>query len=194
VRRLSVVAAFAVVVAVAFGAVHLAQPAWWQRLWYPYRYRAIVTGHAANYRLDPALLAAVIYQESKFNADAKSKSGAIGLMQLLPSTAEGIATRTAGTRFRVSDLYDPEINVRYGAWYLRHLLDRYGKERLALAAYNAGQRNVDRWLQAGQGIGFAETRRYVDHVEELKKVYRHAYGLDSNKTSVRRLTNSKVMS
>ena len=165
-----------------------------QRIRYPLHYRPIVTGHARNYHLDPALLAAVIDVESKFNADAKSSSGAIGLMQLLPTTAHGIAVHTGGTRFRTSDLYNPELNVRYGAWYLRHLLDRYGKERLALAAYNAGQRNVDRWLQAGQGIGFAETRRYVDHVEELKKVYRHAYGLDSSKTSVRRLTSSKVMS
>jgi soluble lytic murein transglycosylase len=127
------------------------------------------------------LLAAVIYQESKFRAGATSKSGAIGLMQLLPSTAEGIAKRTGGTRFRVDDLYDPELNVRYGAWYLRHLLDKYGDERTALAAYNAGQRNVDRWRAEDAGIAFPETRRYVDHVEHLKQIYRHAYGhrLDS---------------
>ena len=105
------------VLAVAFGAVHLTRPAWYQRLWYPLRYEEIVRGHAAHYRLDPALLAAVIYQESKFNADARSRSGAVGLMQLLPSTAEGIAARTGGTRFRVNDLYGPEINIRYGAWY-----------------------------------------------------------------------------
>ena len=102
-------------------------------------------GHAKNYRLDPALLAAVIYQESKFDAQARSDRGAIGLMQLLPDTAKGIAERTGGSRFRVDDLYDPEINVRYGAWYLRHLLDKYGSERIALAAYNAGQANVDGW-------------------------------------------------
>ena len=173
--RLSLVAAFAVVVAVAFGAVHLAQPAWWQRLWYPYRYRAIVAGHAANYRLDPALLAAVIYQESKFNADAKSKSGAIGLMQLLPSTAEGIAVHTGGSRFQVSDLDNPEINVRYGAWYLRHLMDKYGDVDTALAAYNAGQDNVDRWRASGEGIAFAETRHYVKRVEHLRTLYRRGY-------------------
>ena len=71
-----------------------------QRLRYPLRYEAIVRGHARNYDLDPALLAAVIYQESKFHADAKSDSGAIGLMQLLPSTAHGIALHTGGSRFR----------------------------------------------------------------------------------------------
>jgi soluble lytic murein transglycosylase len=75
----------------------------------------------------------------------------------------------------VSDLYDPEINVRYGAWYLRHLLDRYGSERLARAAYHAGQANVDRWRAQGLPIQFDETRSFVDHVERLKATYRHAY-------------------
>jgi len=97
-------------------------------------------------------------------------------MQLLPDTAEGIAIHTGGSRFRVSDLDNPEINVRYGAWYLRHLLDKYGDERTALAAYNAGQDNVDRWLREGSGIAFPETRAYVDRVEGLKAIYRDAYG------------------
>jgi soluble lytic murein transglycosylase len=96
-------------------------------------------------------------------------------MQLLPETAKGIAARTGGSEFRVSDLYDPEINVRYGSWYLRHLLDEYGSERLALAAYNAGQANVDRWRARGVAIQFPETRDFVDHVESLKHTYRHAY-------------------
>jgi soluble lytic murein transglycosylase len=146
-----------------------------QRLRYPLHYSAIVRGHARNYRLDPALLAAVIDAESKFNADAKSGSGAIGLMQLLPSTAHGIALHTGGSRFRTGDLYDPEINIRYGSWYLRYLLDKYQDERTALAAYNAGQDNVDRWLADGSGIGFAETRAYVDHVEKLKRIYRDVW-------------------
>jgi soluble lytic murein transglycosylase len=151
-------------------------PGWWERLWYPLEYKEIVRGHARNYDLDPALLAAVIYQESKFKPDAQSTSGAVGLMQLLPDTAEGIALHTGGSKFRVEDLYDPEINVRYGAWYLRHLLQKYGDERLALAAYNAGQNNVDRWQAAGREIQFPETREYVDRVEELKRIYRRAYG------------------
>jgi peptidoglycan lytic transglycosylase len=158
--------------------VQSAKPGWWERLWYPLHYEEIVRGHARNYDLDPALLAAVIYQESKFKADARSSSGAIGLMQLLPDTAKGIALHTGGTAFRVDDLYDPEINVRYGAWYLRHLLQKYGDERTALAAYNAGQDNVDRWRRAGLGIQFPETRAYVDHVENLKQIYRDAYAKD----------------
>jgi soluble lytic murein transglycosylase len=155
--------------------VQTAKPGWWERLWYPLRYEQIVRGHSRNYDLDPALLAAVIYQESKFKADARSSSGAIGLMQLLPDTAKGIALHTGGTAFRVDDLYDPELNVRYGAWYLRHLMQKYGDERTALAAYNAGQDNVDRWRRSGLGIQFSETRAYVERVEELKQIYRDAY-------------------
>lgn len=152
-------------------------PAWLERLRYPLRYEAIVRGHAANYHLDPALLAAVIYRESKFRPDAVSTSGAIGLMQLLPETAKGIATLTGGTRFRIADLYNPEINVRYGAFYLRRLLRKYGDLRTALAAYNAGQANVDRWLAQGRGIAFAETRDYVEDVLRLERIYREAYDL-----------------
>jgi peptidoglycan lytic transglycosylase len=160
----------------AVALVQEAKPGWWERLWYPLRYEQIVRGHADNYNLDPALLAAVIYQESKFKANARSSSGAIGLMQLLPDTAKGIAVHTGGSAFRVDDLYDPEVNVRYGAWYLRHLIRKYRDERSALAAYNAGQDNVDRWIRNGQEIQFSETRAYVDRVEELKGIYRDAYG------------------
>ena len=158
-----------------FAYVHHAQPGWWARMWHPLRYEQIVLGHASNYDLDPALLAAVIYQESRFRADARSSSGAIGLMQLMPETAQGIADHTGGTRFKLSDLYDPEINVRYGAWYLSHLIKKYGSERLALAAYNAGQQNVDDWLRSGEGIAFPETRAYIKRVEELKKLYWRIY-------------------
>ena len=151
------------------------EPPWYARLWYPLDYASIVRGHAHNYDLNPALLAAVIEEESKFHADAKSSAGAIGLMQLQPATAKGIAIRTGGTKFVLSDLYNPEINVRYGAWYLHHLLLKYRDERLALAAYNAGQENVDRWRAQGEGVQFPETRAYIDKVERLKGIYRRAY-------------------
>ena len=175
-RRVATLVLVLVVAALGFAYLETANPGWWVRIRYPLKYEAIVRGHARNYRLDPALLAAVIYQESKFRPNVKSTSGAIGLMQLLPDTAKGIAVHTGGSRFRVSDLYDPEINVRYGAWYLRHLLDKYGDERTALAAYNAGQENVDEWRRDGRGIPFAETRHYVDRVEQLKTLYRRGYG------------------
>jgi soluble lytic murein transglycosylase len=176
-RRLVASTLLIVAVAVSFAYLRNGEPAWFQRLRYPLRYEQIVRAHARNYRLDPALLAAVIYQESKFQPDAKSSSGAIGLMQLRPDTAKGIAVRTGGNRFQTSDLYNPEINIRYGSWYLRHLLDKYGDEKLALAAYNAGQRNVDTWRAEGKQIQFSETRAYVDRVEHLKHVYARAYGL-----------------
>jgi len=117
----------------------------------------------------------VIEAESKFNPDARSSAGAVGLMQLTPGTAKGIAQYTGGSRFHISDLTNPDINIRYGAWYLGHLFAKYGNERLALAAYNAGQDNVDRWQRKQVGIQFKETKDYVDKVERLKKVYRRAY-------------------
>ena len=152
------------------------EPDWYQRVRYPLRYETIVRAHARNYDLSPTLLAAVIYAESKFEADARSDAGAVGLMQLLPETARGIALRTGGNGFVDSDLLNPEINVRYGSWYLRHLLDRYHDVRTALAAYHAGQGNVDEWLSQGGGIRFPETRHYVDRVLDAEQVYADVYG------------------
>jgi soluble lytic murein transglycosylase len=173
-RRIFAIALLALAAVTAY--VVLTSPAWFERIRYPLRYSEYVRVHARENGLDPALLAAVIYQESKFNADAQSSAGAIGLMQLTPRTAHGIAVRTGGSRFRTGDLLDPEINIRYGAWYLGHLEQKYGgNERLALAAYNAGQGNVDRWLASTHTTTFPETRAYVDHIEHLKHVYDAAW-------------------
>jgi soluble lytic murein transglycosylase len=171
VTRLGVFLAAAAVAAGAVAYVVTTEPEPYLRARYPLRYEHIVRGHARNYDLDPALVAAVIYQESKFDAEARSDSGAVGLMQLLPETARGIATRTGGSAFRDDDLLDPELNVRYGCWYLRHLLRKYGSLEDALAAYNGGQGNVDR------GIRYAETRHYVERVLHLRDVYAKAYDL-----------------
>ena len=142
---------------------------------YPLRYEAIVRTHAGTTTSPPTLLAAVIYTESKFDADARSGAGAVGLMQLLPETAKGIALRTGGHRFVVADLYDPEINVRYGSWYLRQPPRPLRRRPTALAAYHAGQGNVDEWRREGVGIQFPETRDYVDKVLEAQRVYADAY-------------------
>ena len=173
--RLATVAAIGLALAGFAVYVIEAEPRWYERLRYPLRYEQIVVGHAENYELEPQLVAAVIYQESKFDADAVSASGAVGLMQLLPETGQGIADRTGGNHWRPEDLHNPELNVRYGSWYLRHLLDKYGDEQVALAAYNAGQSNVDRWREQGVGIQFDETRHYVERVQKLKKIYARAY-------------------
>jgi soluble lytic murein transglycosylase len=175
VRRLIGVTAVVAIIAGAFLYVNETNPPWFERLRYPLHYSEYVRVHAREHGLDPALVAAVIYQESKFRSDAKSKSGAIGLMQVRPTTAKGIAIRTGGHAFVTKDLYNPEINIRYGAWYLDNLFKKYGDERLVLAAYNAGQGNVDAWRAAREGIAFAETRAYVDRVERLKTIYRRAW-------------------
>jgi soluble lytic murein transglycosylase len=162
--------------AAGFFYVEDTKPSWYARLRYPLEYEHIVRGHARQYDLDAALLAAVIYRESKFDPNARSSSGALGLMQLLPETAEGIAQLTGGSRFEVDDLFDPEINVRYGSFYLRRLLRKYDDERLALAAYNAGQANVDEWIASGEEeIPFPETREFVDNVLEAREIYARAY-------------------
>ena len=176
VRRLFVLTVVAAVLAGAFLVVNETSPPWYERLRYPLHYSEFVRVHAREHNLDPALMAAVIYQESKFDKSAKSSSGAIGLMQITPSTAHGIAIRTGGSAFHTRDLYDADINIRYGAWYLHNLFKKYDSERLVLAAYNAGQGNVDRWRANGQEIQFAETREYVKKVEHLKDVYRQAWG------------------
>src|SRR5881409_889612 len=113
----------------------------------PLRHDDIIRQQAAEKHLDPALIAAMIYQESKFQ-DRTSSAGAKGLMQILPGTAQFIARKSGGTAFELRDLGTPQINIAYGAWYLRYLIDRYGgNETLAVAAYNAGENNVDKWVR-----------------------------------------------
>jgi soluble lytic murein transglycosylase len=150
----------------------------------PLRHEDVIRQQAADKGIDPALIAAVCYQESKFQ-DRTSHAGARGVMQLLPSTADYIARKSGGTQFEHGDLADPQINIAYGSWYLRYLLEHYdGNERLAIAAYNAGETNVDRWVARAGGadkfktdddIPFAETREYVASVEEKQDQYRDNY-------------------
>ena len=175
-RFLTLSALAVLVLAIAAAWTVREEPDFYLRARYPLEYEHIIRGHAANHGLDPALLAAVVYVESRFDPNATSKAGAIGLMQLLPETAKGIALRTGGDRFVVADLRDPEINVRYGSWYLNHLHERYGDPSLALAAYHAGPGNVDHWREEGLGIPFPDTRAYVEEVERLRSVYADAYG------------------
>lgn len=178
--------ALALIAGAGFVWVDHTQPGWWVRLRYPLYYRAYIVGYGHKYHVDPALIAAVVYEESRFKVNTRSGAGAIGLMQLLPSTARGIAEHTGGTEVRLpQDLYDADINLRYGTWYLAHLRQRYtGRQNagdLALAAYNAGQANVDRWIAAtppGQAVAirFPATREYVADVRHLQGLYRRAYG------------------
>ncbi len=147
----------------------------------PLSYPDVIRQQAAEKHIDPALIAAVIYAETKFDP-RPSSAGAEGLMQILPATAEFLARRSGATTFTVSDLGTPQVNIAYGSYYLRYLLDRYhGQEIPALAAYNGGETNVDRWLAAdGQSltiseIPFPQTQAYVAKVLHAQQQYRRTY-------------------
>jgi soluble lytic murein transglycosylase len=153
----------------------------------PLKHDDIIRQQADDKDLDPALIAAVIYEESRFR-DQTSHAGARGLMQITPETADFIARRSGGNRFVQEDLATPQINIAYGSYYLRYLIDRYdGNETLAIAAYNAGQTNVDRWVANAGGpdafdsarhIPFPETRAYVVNVSAKRDSYRKHYADD----------------
>lgn len=147
----------------------------------PLRHDNVIRQQAERFDLDPALIAAVINAESGF-ADQTSSAGARGLMQITPDTADTIETLSGGETFTYDDLADPELNIRYGTYYLNHLLDQYGgNEVAALAAYNSGPGNVDEWGGAeleADDIEFPETRAYVDTVLEKRQQYRDNYAED----------------
>jgi len=154
-----------------------------QEIALPLRHEDIIRQQSAKKGLDPALVAGVIYQESKFS-DRTSVAGARGLMQITPDTARFIAKQSGGIRFTQADLATPQINIAYGTWYLRWLLQRYnGREALALAAYNAGFGHVDDWVRQAGGpdafnpaaIPYPETRAYVKQVLERRKDYARRY-------------------
>jgi peptidoglycan lytic transglycosylase len=150
----------------------------------PLRHEDIIRQQAQDKGLDPALIAAVIFAESKFR-DQTSPTGAKGLMQIQPETARFIARRSGGTRFEINDLGTPQINIQYGTYYLRYLLDRYDDNVvLAVAAYNAGETNVGRWIERSghsdrqfniDDIPFPETRAYVRRVLDAERDYRREY-------------------
>ncbi len=150
----------------------------------PLRHEDVIRQQAEDKDLDAALIAAVIYEESRFR-DRTSPAGAKGLMQIVPGTARFIASRSGGTAFELRDLGTPQVNIAYGSWYLRYLLEHYDDDvELAVAAYNAGQRNVDRWVEdaggadefeASEHIDFPETRAYVAGVTKHRDEYASNY-------------------
>ena len=176
----------AVVVAVVAGAI-IASP-YAQRaineLTLPLDYAGIIRTQAAEKHLPPDLIAAVIYAETKFDART-SPTGAEGLMQIEPQTAAFLAHRSGATSFRTADLGTPAVNIAYGSYYLRYLLDEYhGSLVAALAAYNGGETNVDRWMARTGGtaaqlkvsdITFPETRDYVARVLQARQDYHQTY-------------------
>lgn len=149
-----------------------------QELTLPLRHEDVIRQQSREKNVDAALIAAVIYSESKFS-DSTSSAGARGLMQITPEAANEIERLSGGTTFKLKDLGDPEINIRYGTFLLRELLDRYdGDVVAALAAYNAGPANADKWGGSGlsvEEIPFPETRAYVEEVLDKQRAYRDKY-------------------
>ncbi|MDQ6778151.1 MAG: lytic transglycosylase domain-containing protein [Actinomycetota bacterium] len=173
--------------ALALFAIQVAVPLFetaYRDLTLPLAHEDIIVQQAHEKGLDPALIAAVIYAETKFDARTSS-AGAQGLMQILPATAEFLARRSGATTFRVADLDSPQVNIAYGSYYLRYLLNSYGGNKmLALAAYNGGQTNVDEWIARARAQGhaltvneipFPQTRAYVEKVLSAQQRYRHTY-------------------
>jgi len=147
----------------------------------PLRHDDVIRQQARDKGVDAALIAAVIYAESRF-VDQTSHADARGLMQITPATAKEIEKLSGGSTFELSDLRDPELNIRYGTFYLRHLLDYFdGDVVAALAAYNAGPGQAGAWggsQMTIDDITFDETRQYVKKVLEKQREYRHKYALE----------------
>lgn len=150
----------------------------------PLAYQDVIREQAAEKHLDPALIAAVIYAETKFDART-SPAGAEGLMQIEPQTALFLAHRSGAKTFTVADLATPQVNISYGSYYLRFLLDHFGQNKIeALAAYNGGEANVNQWAATAKTAGhrfalrdipFPETRAYVRKVLSAQRDYRRTY-------------------
>ncbi len=183
-RRLTLTLGVVLLAALAAAVIVPRLPDVVRELALPLAHEDIIRQQAGAKELDPSLLAAVIYAESKFR-DATSEAGARGLMQITPETADYIAHLSGGTAFEQGDLATPQVNISYGAFYLRYLLERYDRNTvLALAAYNGGEGNVDRWLAEAstserafgkEQIPFTETREYVDRVLDARVSYREKY-------------------
>ena len=158
---------------------------------YPYPYQDIVTLYSEANGVSPALAASVIKHESKFSEHVHSPRGAIGLMQLMPETAEWIAGQLGDTEFSLQMLHEPEINIRYGTWYLALLEQEFeGNLVLTIAAYNAGRGVVHEWMEENDwtpdfedisAIPYPETRVYVERVLKDKKHYEMLYHSDPKK-------------
>jgi soluble lytic murein transglycosylase len=183
-RRLGLAAGLALIIVAVVSLVRPADHAV-KEITLPLRHEDVIRQQAADKKVDAALIAGVIYTESRFR-DQTSNAGAKGLMQLMPDTADYIARKSGGTRFERADLATPQINIAYGTWYLRYLLDKYhGNRILTLAAYNAGEGKVDEWranaaargekFKVADHIPFKETRDYVHRVLSASAEYRKKY-------------------
>lgn len=174
-----------VMVAIILIGYILRQSSWYGKRTYPLKYEEYIVKYSKEYSLDPCLVAAVIWTESRFNPEATSPKDAMGLMQITPQTGMWGAKTLGVENFEVEDLYDVELNIRVGCWYIKTLKQQFNDDlELVLAAYNGGSGNVSKWLKDSQYsndgktlyyIPFRETREYVSKViaayEQYKKLY-----------------------
>lgn len=138
---------------------------------YPVLYYKEISANSKKYGLDQETVCSLIWTESKFDKNAKSNRGAVGLMQLMPSTAEWCCQMT-GQTFDYEKLTDPGFNIELGCYYFAYLLNKFQNISLALAAYNAGEGNVSKWIASDGIIQFEETRNYIDTVNRVRPIYR----------------------
>lgn len=177
-HRLVILGVVAALASITF--LYVRGPAFILRAWYPLEHAEAIADSSARHEVNPYLVAALIDAESNWDAAAVSPAGAVGLMQLLPATAEELRARgVIDPGFAGGDLSDPAVNIEYGTAYLRLLVERYHEIEPALAAYNAGMGNVDEWVSEGvdirDTIEFPETRHYVIRVIRARDVYSRAY-------------------
>jgi soluble lytic murein transglycosylase len=157
-----------------------------KRLLYPLQHWNIISTQASKTDIEPSLILGVIRQESAFKADARSKANARGLMQILPSTGLKLARSAKIHRFTANKLYQAETNIVLGTLFLSHLIQKYGRSDLALAAYNAGESRVDRWLEEYGNVDMAEFVELIPYSETRNYVKQ----VLSNQTHYRKLTSN----
>lgn len=155
---------------------------------YPVEYASVIDEYSRRHHLDPFLVTSIILIESNFERNAESVKGACGLMQLMPETANWIAEQMGHTLpIQANDLFDPELNIKLGTWYLASLYSQFGDWVVAVAAYNGGRGNVQKWLDEKRWSGefetisdipFGETRSYVARVLQAYAWYRRIYRSD----------------
>ncbi|MHB8170666.1 MAG: lytic transglycosylase domain-containing protein [Thermincolia bacterium] len=179
VKRVSLAALF------LLGIFLILNSAWFWQLFYPLPYKEVLIKEAHNHNVEPLLIAAIIRTESKFDSKATSKRGAIGLMQIMPETGRWIAQQRKKKGFQTNILFQPEVNISYGTWYLANLSREFNDDLvLVIAAYNGGRGNVKDWLKQERWTGehttleqipFTETRNYVTRVLRNYEIYRELY-------------------
>ena len=149
---------------------------------YPIKYEQEIYSYSKDYGVNPDLVASVINVESGFNKDRVSNKGAIGLMQLMPKTAQWVAEKL-GENYQKEYLFNPQTNIKYGTYYLSYLINYFSDENLAICAYNAGMGNVNEWLKTENFYGnkkilavpFKETQNYYNKVLKNKRYYKNKF-------------------